>query len=89
MPSAATRHADAGVEYEGLLAAVSAKIADINTTIKNMDARTAATTRALIDVTWRSRLNTREGDQSLRSVEGVIDVERAGGLEGGRAGGLA
>ena len=33
-------------DRKGVLAAVSAKIADINTNIRNMEARTAATTSA-------------------------------------------
>jgi guanosine-3',5'-bis(diphosphate) 3'-pyrophosphohydrolase len=79
-------------DRKGLLAAVSAKIADINTNIKNMDARTSADDqRARIDVTVEiSDLKHLEKViKSLRSVDGVLDVERAGGPGGaGRAGGL-
>ena len=78
-------------DRKGLLAAVSAKIADINTNIKNMDARTAGDDqRARIDVTLEiSDLKHLEKViKSLRSVDGVLDVERAGGAGGvGRAGG--
>jgi GTP pyrophosphokinase len=69
-------------DRKGLLAAVSAKIADINTNIKNMDARTGGEDqRARIDVTVEiSDLKHLEKViKSLRSVDGVIDVERAGG----------
>jgi len=69
-------------DRKGLLAEVSAKIADINTNIKNMDARTGGDDqRARIDVTVEiSDLKHLEKViKSLRSVDGVIDVERAGG----------
>ena len=68
-------------DRKGLLAAVSAKIADINTNIKNLEARTDdADHRARIDVTVEiSDLKHLEKVmKSLRSVQGVIDVERAG-----------
>jgi GTP pyrophosphokinase len=60
---------------------VSAKIADINTNIRNMEARTGAEDqRARIDVTVEiSDLKHLERViKSLKSVNGVIDVERAG-----------
>ena len=69
-------------DRKGLLAAVSAKIADINTNIKTMDARTGGDDqRARIDVTVEiSDLKHLEKViKSLRSVDGVLDVERAGG----------
>src|SRR5205814_4376070 len=82
---------DAGVRYtvkltmevedrKGLLAAVSAKIADINTNIKNMEARTDEDKRARIDMTIEiSDLKHLEKViKSLRGVEGVLGVERAG-----------
>jgi hypothetical protein len=52
-------------DRKGLLAAVSAKIADINTNIKNMDARTAATISGRASTSpWRSATQApREGDQ--------------------------
>ena len=89
--------ADAGAPYtvkltmevedrKGLLAAVSAKIADINTNIRNMEAHTGDDRHARIDVTVEiSDLKHLERVmKSLRAVEGVLDVERAGGA--GRAG---
>ena len=78
-------------DRKGLLAAVSAKIADINTNIKNLDAHTGGDDRrARIDVTVEiSDLKHLEKViKSLRSVDGVLDVERAGGTDGeNRAGG--
>ena len=75
-------------DRKGLLAAVSAKIADINTNIKNMEARTDEDQRARIDMTVEiSDLKHLEKViKSLRGVDGVIGVERAGG-RAGRAGG--
>ena len=76
-------------DRKGLLAAVSAKIADINTNIKNMDARTGGDDqRARIDVTVEiSDLKHLEKViKSLRSVDGVLDVERAGGPGGAEQG---
>ena len=71
-------------DRKGLLAAVSAKIADINTNIKNMEARTGQPDhRARIDVTVEiSDLKHLERViKSLKSVHGVLDVERAGGRQ--------
>jgi len=68
-------------DRKGVLAAVSAKIADINTNIKNMEARTDdGDQRARIDVTVEiSDLKHLEKViKSLKSVNGVLDVERAG-----------
>ena len=63
-------------DRKGVLAAVSAQIADINTNIKNMEARTGDDQRARIDVTVEiSDLKHLEKVmKSLRSVEGVLDV---------------
>ena len=64
-----------------MLAAVSAKIADINTNIRNMEARTGEDDqRARIDVTVEiSDLQHLEKVmKALKSVNGVIDVERTG-----------
>ncbi len=82
---------DAGVRYtvkltmevedrKGLLAAVSAKIADINTNIKNMEARTDEDKRARIDMTIEiSDLKHLERViKAVRGVQGVLDVSRAG-----------
>jgi GTP pyrophosphokinase len=73
---------------KGLLAAVSTKIANINTNIKNIEARTDEDKRARIDMTVEiSDLKHLEKViKSLRGVAGVIAVERAGGAAG-RAGG--
>jgi len=73
-------------DRKGLLAAVSAKIADINTNIRNMEAHTDDDRHARIDVTVEiSDLKHLERVmKSLRAVDGVLDVERSGGA--GRAG---
>ncbi len=68
-------------DRKGMLAAVSAKISDINTNILNMEARTAAEEhRARIDVTVEISdvQHLEKVIKALRSVHGVIDVERAG-----------
>jgi GTP diphosphokinase / guanosine-3',5'-bis(diphosphate) 3'-diphosphatase len=67
-------------DRKGLLAAVSAKIADINTNIKNMEAHTDEGQHARIDMTVEiSDLKHLEKViKSLRGVEGVLGVERAG-----------
>src|SRR6266852_3028027 len=67
-------------DRKGLLAAVSARVADINTNIKNMEARTDEDQRARIDMTIEiSDLKHLEKViKSLRGVEGVLGVERAG-----------
>src|ERR1700716_58214 len=88
---------DAGARYtvkltmdvedrKGLLAAVSAKIAGINTNIKNMEAHTDDARGARIDVTVEisDMKHLEKVMKSLRAVDGVIDVERAG--KAGRAG---
>jgi len=66
-------------DRKGLLAAVSARVADINTNIKNMEAHTDEDSRARIDMTLEiSDLKHLEKViKSLRAVEGVLDVERA------------
>jgi GTP pyrophosphokinase len=66
-------------ERRGVLAEVSAKIADMNTNIRNMEARTSAgEEHARIDVTIEiSDLQHLERViKSLKSVKGVLDVER-------------
>jgi GTP diphosphokinase / guanosine-3',5'-bis(diphosphate) 3'-diphosphatase len=67
-------------DRKGLLAAVSAKIADINTNIRNMEARTDVDRRARIDMTIEiSDLKHLERVmKAVRGVEGVIGVERTG-----------
>jgi guanosine-3',5'-bis(diphosphate) 3'-pyrophosphohydrolase len=66
-------------DRKGLLAAVSARVADINTNIKNMEARTDED-RARIEMTVEiSDLKHLEKViKSLRAVDGVLGVERAG-----------
>jgi GTP pyrophosphokinase len=66
-------------DRKGLLAAVSAKIADINTNIKNIEARTDEDQRARIDMTVEiSDLKHLEKViKAVRAVDGVIGVERA------------
>jgi GTP pyrophosphokinase len=67
-------------DRKGLLAAVSARVADVNTNIKNMEARTDEDKRARIDMTVEiSDLKHLEKViKSLRAVDGVLGVERAG-----------
>ena len=68
-------------DRKGVLAAVSAKIADINTNIKNMEARTdSADHRARIDVTIEivDLPHLERVVKALKTVNGVLDVERAG-----------
>ncbi|MBM3772710.1 MAG: bifunctional (p)ppGpp synthetase/guanosine-3',5'-bis(diphosphate) 3'-pyrophosphohydrolase [Acidimicrobiia bacterium] len=65
-------------DRKGMLAAVSARIADINTNIKNLEARTDDDQCARIDVTIEisdlKHLDTVMA--SLRGIEGVLDIER-------------
>jgi GTP pyrophosphokinase len=74
---------------QGILAAVSAKIAGIKTNIKDLEARTDEEKRARIDMTVEiSDLKHLEKViKSLKAVDGVLAVERAAGA--GRAGGAA
>jgi guanosine-3',5'-bis(diphosphate) 3'-pyrophosphohydrolase len=67
-------------DRKGLLAAVSAKIAGINTNIKNMEAHTDDTAHARIDVTIEINdlKHLEKVIKSLRGVDGVLGVERAG-----------
>jgi GTP diphosphokinase / guanosine-3',5'-bis(diphosphate) 3'-diphosphatase len=68
-------------DRKGVLADVSAKIADINTNIKNMEARTdSADHRARIDVTIEivDLPHLERVVKALKTVNGVLDVERAG-----------
>jgi GTP pyrophosphokinase len=68
-------------DRKGVLAAVSAKIADINTNIKDLEARTGDESQhARIDVTVEIS-DVQHLDRvikSLKAVNGVLDVERAG-----------
>ena len=68
-------------DRKGVLAAVSAKIADINTNIRNMEARTGDDHQpARIDVTVEISdvQHLERVIKSLKTVNGVLDVERAG-----------
>jgi GTP diphosphokinase / guanosine-3',5'-bis(diphosphate) 3'-diphosphatase len=67
-------------DRKGLLAAVSAKIADINTNIRNMEAHTDDDRRARIDVTVEisDMKHLEKVIKAVRGVEGVLGVERAG-----------
>jgi guanosine-3',5'-bis(diphosphate) 3'-pyrophosphohydrolase len=67
-------------DRKGLLAAVSARIADLNTNIKNMEARTDQDHRARLDMTIEiSDLKHLERViKSLKGVDGVLGVARAG-----------
>jgi len=66
-------------DRKGLLADVSAKIAGINTNIRNLEARTDEDQHARIDVTVEiSDLKHLEKVmKSLRGIDGVLNVERA------------
>jgi GTP pyrophosphokinase len=66
-------------DRQGLLAAVSARVADINTNITNMEARTDEGRSARIDMTIEisDMAHLEKVIKSLRSVDGVLDVERA------------
>ena len=68
-------------DRKGLLAAVSAKIADINTNITDLEARSGVNDqRARIDLTVEigDLKHLEKVIKSLKSVSGVLDVERAG-----------
>jgi GTP diphosphokinase / guanosine-3',5'-bis(diphosphate) 3'-diphosphatase len=67
-------------DRKGVLAEVSAKIAGINTNIRNMEAHAADNQHARIDVAVEiSDLKHLERViKALRTVDGVFDVERAG-----------
>ena len=83
--------ADAGARYtvkltmevedrKGLLAAVSAKIADINTNIRNLEARPSEDRRSRIDMTVEiaDLKHLERVIKSVKAVAGVLNVERAG-----------
>ena len=68
-------------DRKGLLAAVSAKIADINTNITDLKARSGVNDqRARIDLTVEigDLKHLEKVIKSLKSVSGVLDVERVG-----------
>jgi GTP pyrophosphokinase len=66
-------------DRKGMLAALSASIADINTNILNLEATTGEDTHARIDVTVEIRdvKHLEKVIKSLRAVDGVLDIERA------------
>jgi guanosine-3',5'-bis(diphosphate) 3'-pyrophosphohydrolase len=66
-------------DRKGLLAAISAKIADINTNIKNVEARTNEDRHARIEMTVEidDMKHLEKVIKSLRGVDGVLDVERS------------
>ncbi len=66
-------------DRKGMLAALSASIADINTNILGLEATTGEDTHARIDVTVeiKDMKHLEKVIKSLRSVDGVLDIERA------------
>ncbi len=66
-------------DRKGMLAAISARIADINTNILNLEATTGDDAHARIAVTVeiKDMKHLERVIKSLRSVAGVLDVERA------------
>jgi GTP pyrophosphokinase len=65
-------------DRKGMLAAISAKVSDINTNITNMEARTGEDQHARIDMTVEiSDLKHLERViRSIKGVQGVLEVER-------------
>ena len=72
-------------DRKGMLAALSASIADINTNILGLEATTGEDTHARIDVTVeiKDMKHLEKVIKSLRGIDGVIDIERAGAREAG------
>lgn len=68
-------------DRKGILADVSSKIADINTNITTIEARTEQDHRGRIDMTVEINdvKHLQKVMKSLRGVNGVLDVSRAGG----------
>jgi GTP pyrophosphokinase len=66
-------------DRKGMLAALSASIADINTNILNLEATTGEDAHARINVTVeiKDMKHLEKVIKSLRGVEGVLDIERA------------
>src|SRR5215467_1541874 len=66
-------------DRKGILADVTSKIAGINTNIRNVEATSDADQRGRIDMTVEISdvKHLQKVIKSLRSVEGVVDVERA------------
>ena len=79
-PAPYTVHLTMQVEdRKGMLAALSASIADINTNILGLEATTGEDTHARIDVTVeiKDMKHLEKVIKSLRGVDGVLDIERA------------
>ena len=72
-------------DRKGLLAAVSAKIADINTNIKNMEARTDDDRRARIDMTVEIS-DLKHLEKVIKSLRGVEGRARTSSALGARSG---
>jgi GTP pyrophosphokinase len=72
-------------DRKGMLAAISARIADINTNILNLEATTGESPQARIDVTVeiKDMKHLEKVIKSLRGIDGVNDIERAGSRESG------
>jgi len=66
-------------DRKGILADVTSKIAGINTNIRNVEATSDADRQGRIDMTVEISdvKHLQKVIKSLRSVEGVVDVERA------------
>ena len=66
-------------DRKGMLAALSARVAEINTNITNLEATTSASAHATVGMTVeiRDMKHLEKVIKSLRGVEGVLDVERA------------
>jgi GTP diphosphokinase / guanosine-3',5'-bis(diphosphate) 3'-diphosphatase len=66
-------------DRKGMLAALSASIADINTNILTLEATTDEASRGRIDVTVeiKDMKHLEKVIKSLRNVDGVLDIERA------------
>ena len=66
-------------DRKGMLAEISAKVSDINTNITTMEARTGDDRQARIDMTVEISdvKHLQKVIKSLRSIAGVVDVERA------------
>jgi guanosine-3',5'-bis(diphosphate) 3'-pyrophosphohydrolase len=62
-----------------MLAALSARVAEINTNITNLEATTSDSAHATVGMTVeiRDMKHLEKVIKSLRGVEGVLDVERA------------
>jgi GTP pyrophosphokinase len=66
-------------DRKGMLAALSARVAEINTNITNLEATTGDAAHATVGMTVeiRDMKHLEKVIKSLRGVDGVLDVERA------------